>query len=804
MLRNRHHAFETPFRLVHHWHKTCLGAAAAAILFAVGGPASSHDENFIIYVAEDGTDAGDCRHTENPCQTLDYALKKAGKGDKIRVATGTYRFDTANPNEVLQLLGDIVDVRAGYDRADNFSDESRQYAGTDLIGPSPEYRQRLLARGFSIKPPVTPKQRPQQRLAQAGSGKSLYVAASGVDTGQCTDPANPCGTMDYALAVASSGDTIQVAAGAYLLRDSVLTQASQRAITLQGGFVPETAFTSRAVTQAPSYVIGSSFKRRDQLQAQGFFLVQDTKAFDILARAAEIVRETEISPATKCVNGMAGIHPCKGIDLLAQMPLGAFSSQPDGTNDIWGFVDLNDKREYAIIGLRNGTAVVDVTDPENPTEVGTIAGQQTIWRDIKVYQFFDAVANRWKAYAYVTADAVTQGFQIIDLTTLPTAISLATTVQNFASAHNVYMANIDYATGQALPGMTAYAYILGSNHQGGSYRILDLANPVAPALVTAAPIGHGYTHDSSNLLITDGRTADCGAGHNPCEVLIDYNESTMDLWDVTDKSAPIKLSSLSYANAKYTHSGWWSKDKRFVFIQDELDERDANLNTTLHVVEISDLKNPVLVNSWTGPDNSIDHNGFTLEDEYYMSNYRRGLVILDISDPAKPKEARFFDTFTSPPENNAAFNGAWGTYPYLPSGTILVSDIENGLFLLKKAAVPPPPTPGPGTDNIAFAWANKPTAASYQPSATYAHNPAGPITATRTGKGRYAIRFAGFGGNGKAGGNVQVTAYGGAATHCKVTSWSSSTADFIANVRCVKASGAAVDERFVILVNWPK
>ena len=93
--------------------------------------------------------------------------------------------------------------------------------------------------------------------------------------------------------------------------------------------------------------------------------------------------------AEVCNAGMAGSFACSKIDLLTHVSLSQFSSAPTAANDIWGFVDRNDNREYAIIGLANGTAVVDVTDPLNPVEAGTIPGIQTSWRDIKVYQFFN-------------------------------------------------------------------------------------------------------------------------------------------------------------------------------------------------------------------------------------------------------------------------------------------------------------------------------------------------------------------------------------------------------------------------------
>jgi len=129
------------------------------------------------------------------------------------------------------------------------------------------------------------------------------------------------------------------------------------------------------------------------------------------------------------------------------------------------------------------------------------------------------------------------------------------------------------------------------------------------------------------------------------------------------------------------HSGWGTEDKQHIFLHDEFDEKDGGLNSTVRIFSITDLNNPTQVGQWTGPTRAIDHNGFVRGNRYYMSNYERGLTVLDITDPANPIDAGFFDTYT--PSNNAGFNGAWGTYPFLPSGNILVSDIGSGLYILK-------------------------------------------------------------------------------------------------------------------------
>jgi len=187
------------------------------------------------------------------------------------------------------------------------------------------------------------------------------------------------------------------------------------------------------------------------------------------------------------------------------------------------------------------------------------------------------------------------------------------------------------------------------------------------------------------MSIDDDRTDQCANQHNPCELLIDFQgaRGTVDIWDMTDKNSPFLVSSTPYEGNQYTHSGWWSADKNYIFIHDELDEQRLGLNTTLRTLDITNLTSPVVTHTWTGPYTAIDHNGFTKGDRYYMSNYRAGLTVLDVSNPNDISMAGYFDTFSIPAENTAGFNSVWGTYPYLASGNLLASDIEYGLFVLK-------------------------------------------------------------------------------------------------------------------------
>jgi hypothetical protein len=195
------------------------------------------------------------------------------------------------------------------------------------------------------------------------------------------------------------------------------------------------------------------------------------------------------------------------------------------------------------------------------------------------------------------------------------------------------------------------------------------------------------------MLITDNRTTQCANAHNPCEVLVDFNETSVDLWDVTEKAAPVRLSTTTYPTATYVHSGWPTQDQRYIIVHDELDELRRSLNTHIYTLDVGDLRAPSLVTSYLGGTTSTDHNGYTIGNRYYVAHYKRGLVIFDSTNPNTLSEIGSFDTYLAPSANSAGTDGVWGVYPFLPSGTLLVSDIENGLFLLKRNETLPPPPP---------------------------------------------------------------------------------------------------------------
>lgn len=181
------------------------------------------------------------------------------------------------------------------------------------------------------------------------------------------------------------------------------------------------------------------------------------------------------------------------------------------------------------------------------------------------------------------------------------------------------------------------------------------------------------------------------------EICFNYNEDTLTIVDVTDKSAPIQISKTPYVGASYTHQGWIATpDQAYLLLDDELDEVDgtgqaANGHTTTYIFDVSDLSEPKHTGTYQSPVRSIDHNQYVIDGLSYQSNYGSGLRIVDVSsiseDPTGKglKQVGFFDVHPEDDEvgGEVEFVGSWSVYPYFKSGYILLNSIERGIYSLK-------------------------------------------------------------------------------------------------------------------------
>jgi hypothetical protein len=91
---------------------------------------------------------------------------------------------------------------------------------------------------------------------------------------------------------------------------------------------------------------------------------------------------------------------------------------------------------------------------------------------------------------------------------------------------------------------------------------------------------------------------------------------------------------------------------------------------------------PILFRSpqWISDPGKSIHNAFVQGNYLFIAYYTDGLRILDISDPSIPIEVGFYQTYQG--STSVMFAGAWGVYPYYPSGKLVVSDMNTGLYAL--------------------------------------------------------------------------------------------------------------------------
>ncbi|WP_340201281.1 choice-of-anchor B family protein [Ascidiimonas sp. W6] len=375
---------------------------------------------------------------------------------------------------------------------------------------------------------------------------------------------------------------------------------------------------------------------------------------------------TNASPAS-CENGFAGAYPCKGYDLQAQIPLSILEAI--SASDIWGWTDSATNKEYAILALDNATVFIDISNPKNPVILGKLATAtgSSRWRDVKVFN----------NHAFIVSEAAGHGMQIFDLTKLrnvanpPQQFNTDTNFTGFGNAHNVV---INEASG--------FAYAVGTArndiYNGGAH-FVDISSPQAP-VASGGFASEGYTHDAQVITYQGPDTRYVGK-----EIFLGSNESRLVIVDVTNKMSPELISSITYSNREYTHQGWFTEDQRYFLLGDELDEVEFGFKSRTLIFDLSDLENPSLHDQYLGTTNAIDHNGYVKGNEFFLANYTAGIRVLDISDIANKNisETGFFDTY--PQNNNANFRGVWSVYPYFSSGNIIISDINNGFFIIRKS-----------------------------------------------------------------------------------------------------------------------
>lgn len=297
--------------------------------------------------------------------------------------------------------------------------------------------------------------------------------------------------------------------------------------------------------------------------------------------------------------------------------------------------------EYALLGGSKATIIVEVTNPDAPQQIVQIPGPNNLWKEIKTY----------KHYAYVTSEGG-QGVQIIDLSGLPgSTLNYHHYIGDGeieGALNTIHALHIDTTKG--------FLYAYGSNLFNGGAVVLDLnTDPYNPTYAGKYDT-YGYIHDGW----VDNDTLYSSHIYGGFFAVV----------DMTDKSNPAPLG-LQFTPNAFTHNTWMSKDRKVIYTTDEVD------NSYLAAYDISDPTDIQFLDKiQTNPgSNSVVHNTHILENYAVTSWYTDGVSIVDVTEPDNLVQVGNFDV--APTFEGGGFDGCWGVYPFLPSGTIVASTIPT-------------------------------------------------------------------------------------------------------------------------------
>jgi choice-of-anchor B domain-containing protein len=315
----------------------------------------------------------------------------------------------------------------------------------------------------------------------------------------------------------------------------------------------------------------------------------------------------------------------------------------------WGLA-LNG-REYAVLGGALHVLFFDVTEPTKPELIGKFAGtNQTVWREFKSYK------NR----IYGVSDATSEGLMIFDMSGAPdTVVRTYYSNEFFLSSHTI---TLDTTSGRI--------YLNGALNNG--LIVLDVSqDPDKPQLLTSVPLASGYIHDS----YVRNDTVYASAGFNGYYI-----------FDFTDPLSPDTLAAL--VTGGYNHNSWLNTEGTHAYCTEEISS-----GRPIQVIDLQNLDNGEIESVFSFLDrfseinfdpfwDAIPHNVYIKDHLLFNSQYEDGLLVYDISNPLQPVLKGRYDTHPQNIKYNG-YRGNWGNYPWLPSGTIIAGDMQNGLQLLR-------------------------------------------------------------------------------------------------------------------------
>jgi hypothetical protein len=204
--------------------------------------------------------------------------------------------------------------------------------------------------------------------------------------------------------------------------------------------------------------------------------------------------------------------------------------------------------------------------------------------------------------------------------------------------------------------------------------VYSLANPIAPTLLRRLEDDYPGNDNVHDMFVRN----------DTCYASSSY--SGMFIYKLNANNTLTQIGSISNyePGGAYNHSSALTANGKTLIFSDEV---PANL--AVKALDVSNMSNLNIASTFRSTPTTIatPHNIFippNSNSRVVIAYYQDGVQIFDISNPANVTRTGFFDCAPTncPACPNPNYSGCWGVYIDLPSGIILASDMQDGLFVL--------------------------------------------------------------------------------------------------------------------------
>lgn len=213
--------------------------------------------------------------------------------------------------------------------------------------------------------------------------------------------------------------------------------------------------------------------------------------------------------------------------------------------------------------------------------------------------------------------------------------------------------------------------------------LYDVSDPGGPAPLSSILALNATAHD---IHVRDGRLFGSYMALSPGQ------SAELVVAGVADPAHPVVAARVHYPGAVLTHSSWLTGNGQILYVTDEI------VNAPVRIFDVSDFSRPVLIGTYQPRLGTIPHHFHVRDGRFaYLSHYKHGVEVVDVSDPVHPQLVGFYDTHPgvdadigaprgslspSHEKEGLLYEGVWGV-DWTDDGRIVVSDMNRGLFVFR-------------------------------------------------------------------------------------------------------------------------